>query len=408
MTLLNLLAVYNPSNYWRSGIVTLPWMPIAHELGLKPDEVVLTDLSDRTGTPLLAQVNSVDPDNPERDVLVFALPHPIPPSAKDDSTTSAFIRLDRGNPPPSRVGELDLDIVEGANGQVQGVRLTNHRLIVWFSLVPDPEHCGHDWYAGAATSVQLDHREILDPFPAARGEWMGQSPEKRCMQIDRLQLPGFAHERLPYHEVDLFQQPYRLVSHTVGPVRASITIASTPFRYVAIDPATAQQHHLMGELWRVIHLDAGADYLMEELYVKAWHQEGLTPAPQEIDFAARYFTHMNLGQAAGLYQIPPLPDWFALGGATSPYPGYGFATDVRMNLAHSDRDTEAGLGRVTWQLLPCCQSRCLHLFMRDADQQFEAKTGHAWYEYIYQPIRANLYQGNRMPFNGSDDRLILA
>ncbi|MBD2356181.1 hypothetical protein H6G41_16370 [Tolypothrix sp. FACHB-123] len=53
MPSLNLLTVFNPSNYWRSGICTIPWQAMsstgyanAQQFAITPDELILSDLRD--------------------------------------------------------------------------------------------------------------------------------------------------------------------------------------------------------------------------------------------------------------------------------------------------------------------------------------------------------------------------
>jgi hypothetical protein len=73
MPSINLLAVFNPSNYWRSGYVTIPWQPIYREFQIPPSELVLSDLRDLSRTPICAQVDCLDPDEPEREHLIFSV-----------------------------------------------------------------------------------------------------------------------------------------------------------------------------------------------------------------------------------------------------------------------------------------------------------------------------------------------
>ncbi|MDJ0707092.1 MAG: hypothetical protein QNJ46_27775 [Leptolyngbyaceae cyanobacterium MO_188.B28] len=395
MSVLNLLAVSNPSDYWRSGPVILPWRPIAQQFHISSQELLLSDLRDRTHTPLLAQVDSVDPGDPSRDVLTFFLDRTIPPSL-DDSITSGFIRVASGQPMPQSLGEASVEVIHGTDGRARGVRLVNNRLIVWINLIPAPENDRRDWYAGSATSIQLDRQEMLDPFRAAAGEWMGQDPEKRCLQISQLQLPGPPHPtQPPCYEVSLFNHPYRLVSQSSGLVRARITLASEPFDYMGPDPITGNNRHLICELYRVISLYARANYLVEELFVKGkpkGEEDRAFGGAEAVNpnFSAHYFTHMNLGPQPHLYQPPHAPGWFAIGSVATPYPGYGFATDVNVETVEYPHGGHENC--IAWRLLPGKSAKCLHLFMRCPQQDFEAQIGKAWYELIYKPIQAGIYE----------------
>lgn len=394
MSSINLLAVFNPSDYWRGGHVTVPWQPIYQEFQIPPEDLVLRDLRDRTHTILLAQVDRVDPDEPTRDTLVFSLPQTIPPRSEDNSTISAFVRADQGQSIPQGLGEPSLEVICGSDGRARGVRFVNDRLIIWFNLVSAPEDDQRNWYGGSATSVQLDHQELLDPFRAAKGEWMGQDPEKRCMQVSEIQLPGI-HPKSPHYHLSLFNHSYRLVSQSSGPVRASITIASDPFDYLGPDPITGNNRHFVCELYRVISLYAGADYLIEELFVKGKPKVDQGESIDSTDavylnFAAHYFTHMHMEHRADIYQPPHVPGWFALGSSSVPHPGYGFATDVHIDAVTYPH--EGNESHFSWQLLPCQFATCLHLFMRGQPGEVESRAGRCWYEFIYKPLTAEIYK----------------
>lgn len=391
----NLLAVFNPSNYWRGGHVTMPWQPVYQQFQIPPEELVLKDASDSSGTPLLAQIDRIDPEDPSRDTLIFSLAEAIPPGSQDYSTTSALVKIDRGKPMPQELGKPSLEVVYGSDGQERGVRLVNSRLIVWFNLVPAPENDGRNWFAGSATSVQLDHQEILDQFKAAMGEWINQDPEKRCMQLDQLQLMEIPYSESPSYQVSLYDRSYRLVSHSSGPVRASITIASEPFDYSDLEPNTGKERHLECQLYRVISLYADADYLIEELFVKGKPkgEEGGTHASTEainLEFAVRYYAYMDMSQQPQIYQNPSVPDWFAVGSKEEPYAGYGFATDVHVDSVTYPHDVNDR--RFSWQLSPGKSAKCLHLFMRCPQNDFDSRASKCWYEFIHKPLKAKVYQ----------------
>lgn len=408
MPSINLLTVFNPSNYWRSGICSIPWQAIAQQFQITPEELVLSDLRDLTHQPLNAQIDRIDPEDPSRDTLVVHLSRPIPPGTEDNVLASTFIRVDRGKAIPPGIGEPYLEVVYGSDGRERGVRLVNNRLIIWFNFIPAPEDNEHNWFSGSASSVQLDHQEMLDPFPAAAGEWLGQDPEKRCMQVSKLQLPGLSYPKSPYYQVSLFNHSYRLVSQSSGSVRATITIASEPFDYMGPDPVTGHNRHLVCELYRVISLYAGADYLIEESFVK-----GKPKAEEDrvegaeivnLDFGLQYFAHMNLGQTQDIEQVFPVPDWFAVGSTAEPYAAYGLATNLHIeSVTHPH---EGNKSCFSWQLLPGKSAKCLHLFMRGQPQEFDTRVGHSWYELIYRPLKAEIYQDVGLKSQVQNHRLV--
>ncbi|MBE9006523.1 hypothetical protein IQ259_15985 [Fortiea sp. LEGE XX443] len=395
MPSLNLIAVFNPSNYWRSGYVTMPWQGIAQEFQISPNKLVLSDLRDFSHTPIPSQIDRVDPEDSSRDTLVFSLPNPIPPGSEDGVLASTFLRADQGTPIPSKLGEPYLEVVYGSDRRERGVRLVNNRLIVWFNLIPAPEDDEHNWFSGSATSVQLDHQEVLDPFPAAKGEWLGQDPEKRCLQVSEIQLPGSLYPKSPQYQVSLFNHAYRLVAQSSGPVRASITIASEPFDYMGVDPVTGSNRHLICELYRVISLYTGADYLIEELFIKGKpkaEEDRIPNTPEVVNlpFGLHYFAHMNMGQTQDIEQVFPVPDWFAVGSTAPPYAAYGLATNLHIDaIAHPHGGHPS---HFSWHLLPGKSAKCLHLFMRGQPHGFDARVGHFWYELIHQPLKAEIYQ----------------
>jgi hypothetical protein len=129
MPSINLLTVFNPSNYWRGGHLSIPWQPIYQQFQIPPEELVLSDLRDRSRTPLLCQIDRIDPSDRDRDTLVFLLSQPIPPGSDNELNASGFLRVDRGKPMPRELGEPSLEVVYGSDGRERGVRLVNNRLI---------------------------------------------------------------------------------------------------------------------------------------------------------------------------------------------------------------------------------------------------------------------------------------
>ncbi len=167
MPSINLLTVFNPSNYWRSGICSIPWQAIAQQFQITPEELVLSDLRDLTHQPLNAQIDRIDPEDPSRDTLVVQLSRPIPPGTEDNVLASTFIRVDRGKAIPSGIGEPYLEVVYGSDGRERGVRFVNNRLIIWFNFIPAPEDNEHNWFSGSASSVQTNTTGFLVQLAAS-------------------------------------------------------------------------------------------------------------------------------------------------------------------------------------------------------------------------------------------------
>lgn len=386
------LCIFNPSpHYWRSGHITTPWQPIYEQTKIPPEELILYDSSARS---LPCQVDHIDPDDPSRDVLVFSLLEAVEPGTEDYSYPSAFVSISQRKPEPQAQGESRVEVGK------HGIKLINSRMTVWFSLkslLPGQDQ--QNWYAGSATSVVLDNEEILDIF---RGEmhWLGHDPEKRCMQVDRIQILCPPWETKLYQEVSLRDSLYQLKSKSEGSVRASITIASEPFNYIYSDLNTGQESYLECQFYRVISLYAGANYLIEELFVKG-KPTGRTTSKKvlNLSFAARYYAHMDMGLVPNIYQFANLPNWFAVGFSSSPGQGYGFASSVNKDpIAYPYLDPvfpnwlgEAKHKRFAWQLSPCKFAKCVHLMMHGEVGFFDSRTGHCWYELIHKPLKAEIY-----------------
>jgi hypothetical protein len=148
-------------------------------------------------------------------------------------------------------------------------------------------------------------------------------------------------------------------------------------------------------LYRVICLYVGADYLLEELFLRSESKDEASKNGQW--FTARYFCHMDMGLSdKNIFRYPSVPDWFALGESVSfPYPGYGFATDVHARDPGRQSDGQHGHKRFRWEIEHGTSATCLHTFMLREQPpapgefgHFDARAGRNWYELIYKPLRA--------------------
>ena len=272
--------------------------------------------------------------------------------------------------------ELHLMVVKG-----RGVKFINSHLEAWFNLIPEPDNDGKDWYAGSATSVVLDGKEILDPFKAElRWLYMFHDHEKRCMQIDRIQLRDSVSGQILPEEIYLFDRPYELISEDRTPDHIQVTIASAPFEY-NYRSSVAETRRLRCRLYRVITLYADADYLLEELSIKGTPDGAIMGTADVIpEFAARYYTHINTGLEQP--QLSSAVHWLAAGSRWDPCPWYGFAAAVPVKLVTS------GYYSFFSELAPCKSAKCLHLFMRrpgagaDAAPLVESRMSDYWEKYL--------------------------
>jgi len=377
------LALQNPSEYPRGGFVSTPWKPL-QDAGIGRDDLVLRY---RQGTPLRAQIDDVEPGDSNRAVLVFELDGDVGPGPDDYSQSSGYVTLGQGPRPPVEGGP-SLEVA------AEGFKLINERLDIWFNSAPGDAH-GRGWRAGSASSVQLDRVEILDNFQALGG-WQGHDDEKR-LQIDRIRLGRAPWDEEEYQDEILIDKPYEVISRSAGPVRASVTLASQPFPYPYREPGSSRAQSLRCRFYRTISLYRGADYLVEDLYLKG---EPLNAAPGAttavpLAFKARYFLYMDLGLLPNIAQFAHIPDWLSLGCDFLPWQGYGFATDVHAGsvtnphpgfLGPPDRADRS----FSWEIGSSKAAKCVHLFRRCRPRDLADAAGRAWYLQVLKPLRAAL------------------
>jgi hypothetical protein len=399
------LPVFNPSDYKRAGHVTTPWQPIQQWSGIPREELVI---SDGHGNALPAQIDAVDPADDARASLVFSITSELREGSEHYRTPSDYVFLSSGQSQAAAHAPLDdklnLEVKRDADGRVVGARFVNRLLTAWFNLIPDPLDKEGDFYAGSFTSVQLNQYEMLDPIRAAMPHTLefGHDPEKR-LQIDRINVLRPPWDDELYQPFYLFNQPYDLISESRGLVRVSLTVASPSFVYEYTEPLTKTHHALECRLHRVISLYAGADHLIEELCVKGVARGVERGAPVYLMFIPRFFAHVHLGLDPRIHQYPHVPDWLALDAGDASDAGYGFATDVHarpVNYPHrgpANPDLQNEHCRFSWETFPAPRSRCLHLFLRDRQEDPRARTaslaGKRWYEVIFKPLDVRVPQG---------------
>jgi len=385
------LSIFNPSNYQRAGHIIMPWQAIQEKTGLHPQEIILRDSN---GQCLPYQIDSMDPNDASLDTLAFSLLQPVQPGPADYAAASDSVSIERGSATIEHAVEMPLVVTpETTNEQERVVGLTNSRISAWFNLLPTTGQLEANWYAGAATSIRLDDLEMLEAFKAINN-WQGHDPEKRCIQIEQIQL---LHPKGD-PAIDLFNRPYQLLAHSAGPVRATITLASSPFEYSFYTDDTIPERDEVRQLqlYRILSLYSGADYIIEDLFLKDVSTSRVigTTEDDHIGFVARYFAYMDLGFDPSIYQYPEAPQWFAIGSPWEPRPAYGFATDApTVILAYPYQDPYASAHkhkRFSWQTLPCYSARCLHVFMRGLTEDWAPRVGRSWHELIDKTLKAQL------------------
>jgi hypothetical protein len=396
------LLVFNPSNYPRGGHVTTPWQPIKEATGIPAGKLQVYD----DGVEVPAQVDQIDPSDRRLDTLAIVLGKSLDSGPEDYSRPSRSVFLKRGGAP--KTGPSPTANPPGPPARVE---LTNEKLAVSVSLLPSQAPVDPACFAGAAQSFRLGGEaayrvgcaevEMLDIWRSIMLAQIEHDPEKRCMQVDRIIVPNPPWSDRHEEEIELFRLPYQLLSYCTGPVRQACTIVSAPFTYdVRPDPFGERTVLMECRFYRTLILYHGADYLLEELWLK-----GKDPEQEgdwlDLRFSAHYFAQMDLGREPAICWSEKVPDWFALGYPLGfVRPGYGFATDVHSRrprwphpgYPHADRAYRA----FSWELHPCMRARCLHLFQINAPELIEHRIGHAWYEELYKPLRAAC-EGLHMP-----------
>lgn len=357
--------VYNPSPYWRTGYITGSASPMSGPL-----QAVLN------GQMLRTQVDKdQDPAAPTgRATLAFALDQLyLSPGPEDYSSPSAMADVNPGVAAPP----LGNALVVGANGQ-QGLKLSdravNPRLQMWLNNRALLDNPASNWFAGSATSVLLDGREVLDQS----NNWQAHDPDKRAMQVDQLVLTNPAWADTPYQYAQMYNTQYELVAPpNVGPVRVNFTIRSNEFNYNYTDPDNTP-HTLQCRLYREFNLYANTQYVMEDMYVRA--HDG-TDYRLPLTFAPRLLAHLAL-EPASVLRYDQNPSWFAVRANNWPHNAYGFATDGQV--VSFNRMSER---HFVWQLNFAQRFRCLHNFMRGT-WAADSWTGDYWYQFIYKPLTA--------------------
>lgn len=378
------LAVFNPSNYRRGGFVTTLWQPIYNQTGIAPEKLALRD---EMGNRLQCQVDRIDPSDSSRDVLAFSLAMDICPGPEDYSRPSMLVSVEQGEPLTKETPEPRIETYPGT----RGIKLFNRRLELWFNLLAGLNNDTQNWYAGSATTVLLDGREFLDTTQVDSDgvdHWLNHDMDKRCMQIDQLQLMRPAWEVTIDEQAALYNGQYQLVQRSCGPVRATFSVASSPFYYNFFDPVVGKECNMTCRLHRVVSLYAGAQYVMEEMCVRGTiGGEGKSEAAVKLNFSPRFLAHLAMNQAS-INHFNQTPDWLTIGSEAPSSAGYGFAADMetRSIFRQSDR-------HFLWDLAFCKDLRCVHLFMRDRQEVVDSCTGDQWYRLIYKPLKADIYKG---------------
>ncbi len=387
------LAVFNPSPYARRGTVSVPWPSITS--APPPDDIAVT----MKGKPLRAQIERSDPDDRQRDLLVFAVDDDLAPGDEHYQNRSAEVVVSEGDgrqePPRQHVEPI-----------ATGVKFVNSILDAWLSTVCEGE-CGQ-FFGGAFTSIQVNKTEFLDANQAynswvnpqaEKAHWMDHDPEKR-LQLDVVRVwrsPWGAGK--VYQDEPLFRYGHRILAYGNGPVRSWVTVASPPFPYEHID-LDGRSRVLTCRFCRCISIEGDSDALLENMWLTAESEEG--KGVYYLTFVARYFMYIDMGLRADVVHHPMIPDWFSVSAVDfPPQPAYAFSTDVHAANIYNPPPTFAQPGRYhrgfAWSLGPGRQVTAIHIFkLWQGRDSMADVAGKAWYSTIYKPLQARRLQARSL------------
>lgn len=363
------LKISNPSNHSRPGHIVIPLSKLPK---FKSETTVLEDQQGRFWPYQISEHELSEKE------MVFSLPKSTSISPGESIMLTAWEKQDKKQEDNGTV-DLEIELSIGANHGTRGFRLWNSRLSLWFSLVPHPYIAfdnNKNYYAGSAVTVQLDNNEFLDGRDSF--DVMHHDLEKRCMQLDKIYL--YDRVQKVGKTVELFNQHHEYVAYEIGPVRASFIIK-------------VQISDQLGDikvecnLYRVISLYANTDYVIEDIYLKGSQDKDI----ENLEFSAHYFSHINLGFDT-VISCGNVSNWLAchspyvcsiFGPCQNYYLGYGFASN--QSVTHSSNGAPDPCD-LSWELSPATSLRCLHLFMRRLDQNFDDTVGRYWHNVIDKPL----------------------
>ena len=390
------LTLRNPSPYWRDGFVVRSWAKVAAELGGDPTaarvyRVIDPGDPDSAVRPLAAQVDVLDPEDPARAQLVFSLGGPI--SAGDDqyTTASAYARVEAATEnAPAGTATVEKFYT--------GAKLRNEFFELWLNTAKKhDEGVEGDYFAGAVTHVNLLKHQVNDiaidglDVIASELSW-DRHPEQRAMQVDRVYLVRPPWDERGSYEGTLFTDHWRVVSVTQGPVRATATIASTPFEF-GYEDAVGTERKFSCEVYRAISLYSGEEFIGDEIWVKATDLQ--SKQSHRFWFRAGFFMMVQFTADQEVFRYPDHPGWFTIRSLTRPGQGYAFATDANATalwnppLDYPNRPVRHRA--YAWSLGATRAAHCFHVFRYATDQkELTDLAGTLWYRLAFKRIRATL------------------
>jgi hypothetical protein len=378
------IGVRNPSGHARGGLVIMPWEPVARACGLSPDEVTVL----QGGEPLRTQVDLIDPADPSRAELVFALREPVCDGTDDYSKICGTFTVERRA--QSLLGPRADELPSGVK-----LRSRDEHYKVWINTSVDRQ--GHGtWFAGAITSAELQYSgRVIDLLDAPASFAQHRHFKNKRIQVDRIRLYRSAHDAYPtpWSDVFVFNQPWTTVSVSHGPLRATATIRSTPFEFRTDDGG---KRTTQCAVYRTLTLYDGDSRIFESMCVREVTRSGEDWVPGAwLWFSPRYFALLRIALAEDVevWRYPSLPGWFSVASVEPPRPAYGFATDSHAGplwnppLDYQDDDEETEDDAFMWELSVTRHARAVHILAFHTSARLHADAaGSAWHDTTFRPL----------------------
>ena len=235
----------------------------------------------------------------------------------------------------------------------RGMKIINGSMEAWLNFHEKPEKDTGSFYAGAITSLLLDNKEFLDPANANYPDmFMFHDREKRCMQIDKVQL----HDRngRKNNPFFLFNKSYEYIGHEIfSKKKLNITFLSCNILY------DGKKLRLKREL----SLPYGSRYIVED--ISLIDDKGFVQ--KKNNFTIGYYNHIHtrLSSLQSCFS-PDFPDGFMMYYDCS-YPAviYGFTSDAILEKKPKEQHNS-----FSWEISggPCI--RCVHFFMKSNSIMF--------------------------------------
>lgn len=229
----------------------------------------------------------------------------------------------------------------------KGAKFINDKVELWLNFDCKLDNYG-EFYAGAITSLLIEKKEFLDPVNAELPfMYMFHDREKRCMQIDTIQL--FSPNDQLNLPISLFNSSYEYHSHYREDDMVSMIILSCPI----------YSNNRIFRLKRKISLPDNSSCLIEEVTLI-----GDNVSLEEIpDFSLSYYSHVHSRlEPLKMYVNDNLKNGFIMSYEQSiPKVFYQFYSNVVI-----DERPEERINSFSWRLSKTKKVINVHSFARES------------------------------------------